>query len=372
MRLLIDAARRIDPDLTLVNRNPWQGIEDKSTVRGLWARLRIAWAWLASYPLLIFAYLRMPRHDIVLVPYLGNLDVVLLLPFARLRGARICWDMFISLYDTIVIDRKLLPEGSWRARALYHFERASVRLADKVLMDTRAHAAYVRDLYKAPPNKLSSVWVGAETALFRPTPMPARSGPVEVLFYGQFIALHGLETLIDAIDLIEASPPRGDGLACRFTIVGTGQEAAAIDARIARQGLRNLRRIDWVDYTELPDLIATSDICLGIFAGEGKAGRVIPNKMFQILASGRALITRDSPAARELVEPGAAIRLVRPADPRALAEEVVALARDLRDPVRGPHVAAHAAKMPAVDEKLVARQLASCLRSLLQGHAAGP
>ncbi|WP_405053695.1 glycosyltransferase [Sphingobium sp. SJ10-10] len=55
--------------------------------------------------------------------------------------------------------------------------------------------------------------------------------------------------------------------------------------------------------------------------------------MFQILATGRPLITRDSSAARELVQPGAAIRLVCPGDPADLATQLSALARDLREPV---------------------------------------
>jgi glycosyltransferase involved in cell wall biosynthesis len=50
---------------------------------------------------------------------------------------------------------------------------------------------------------------------------------------------------------------------------------------------------------------------------------VIPNKVFQILAAGQPLITRDSPAIRELLSdslPG--VYLVPPADPEALLDAV--------------------------------------------------
>jgi glycosyltransferase involved in cell wall biosynthesis len=361
VRMLIEAAQRLDPGLVAVNRNPWAGVEDKSQVRGIFAWLRLIFSWIASYPILIYSYLRLPRHDVVIVPYLGNLDVLLLWPFARLRGARICWDMFISLYDTVVEDRQMLAQRGWLARLLHWTESLSVRAADLVLMDTQEHAHYVAGLYKAPLGKIQAAWVGAETNLFAKTPLPARQGPVQVLFYGQFIPLHGLDTLVTAIAQIQAQAASPE---LHFTIIGSGQESARIDQLITEQGLRNIERIAWVDYAELPARIADADICLGIFAEDGKVQRVIPNKAFQILAVGRPLITSDSPAMRELVQPGEAIRLTRPGDPASLAEQLMALAQASRDPARQPVLAAAAAQMPAVDVETIAAQLRVCLESL--------
>ena len=64
-------------------------------------------------------------------------------------------------------------------------------------------------------------------------------------------------------------------------------------------------------------------VCLGIFGDTGKANRVIPNKAFQILLSGKPLITRDSAAIRELIGPDHnGVLLVPPANPQALADAV--------------------------------------------------
>ncbi len=59
-------------------------------------------------------------------------------------------------------------------------------------------------------------------------------------------------------------------------------------------------RIPWVDYDTLHQHIADADVCLGIFGTSAKAANAIPNKAYQILAVGRPLVTRDSPAIREL------------------------------------------------------------------------
>lgn len=362
VRMLLDALRLEDPALPVCHRNPWAGIEDKSQVKGIAARLAVLARWLLAYPALIAAYLRAPRHDIVVVPYPGNLDVLVLWPLARLRGAKICWDMFLSLYDTAAIDRAMLKRGGVLARLLYAAEWLSTRAADRILLDTRAHAAYIADLFSLPAAKVGAFQVGAETDLFVRAETPPAGQSLEVLFYGQFIPLHGLDIIVEAIALVEqdrAAPP------IRFTIVGQGQEQPRIDALIASERLQTVERIRWVDFADLPALIARSSFSLGVFAQDGKGTRVIPNKVFQILSVGRPLITMDSPAIRELVAPSPALRLVPPGDASALAAAILALAQDLSGP-GGPealHQSALAA-MPRVGASAVRSQFLEATETL--------
>ena len=70
----------------------WQGIEDKSQVKGLLTKTRILLRWLAAYPALIVRYLRLPRHDAVLLGYMGQLDALVLWPWAKLRRVPVIWD----------------------------------------------------------------------------------------------------------------------------------------------------------------------------------------------------------------------------------------------------------------------------------------
>ena len=231
-----------------------------------------------------------------------------------------------------------------------------------MLLDTNAHAAYVADLFRLPASRLGAFWVGAETSQFPRAVTPPPTAPVRVLFYGQFIPLHGLDIIVKAIALIAA---RSDAPALHFTIVGSGQEQPRIDALIRASGLDAIERIDWVDYHRLAELIAQSSICLGVFAADGKAARVIPNKVFQIMAVGRPLVTMDSPALREIARPGPALRLVPPGDAAALADALIAMGRDLTAP--GGSEALHAAAlaaMPIVDETTVLSQFKSATETL--------
>ena len=320
-RILRDGLRAAGATLHECHAEVWEGIADKSQVTGHLRRVRLLLRWLTRYPALLWRFLRASHPDLVLVGFPGVLDVIVVAPFARLRRVPIAWDMFMSLYDTVVLDRRLIDPASPWARLLHSIEGFALRRANRVFLDTEAHARHVETLYGLPPRHCGAVWVGAEVEHFRlpePVGLAARSpaAPLRVLFYGQFIPLHGIDTIVGAARLMSEE-------AVEWTLIGRGQEAARIRRMLAETPLPQLRWIEWVDYAELKDWIADADVCLGIFGTSDKAESVIPNKVFQIVAAGRPLITRDSPAIRELLEPvPRCVYFIRPGEASALAEAV--------------------------------------------------
>lgn len=322
VRILRDGLRAAGVEVIEVHRDLWRGTEDKTRVGPL-GRLGFALRWLLAYPRLILLYLHAPSHDVVFVPYLGQLDVLVLRPFARLRGRPVIWDMFISLFDTVTQDRRLARPESMAGRLLRRLERRACGAAELVLIDTAAHARHVERLLDLPAGRLRAIPVGAEPEVFPPAP-PRRAGegPLRILFYGQLIPLHGVRTILEAA-LSEA------GRAYRWRIIGSGQEQALVERAMAEADAPHVEWEPWVDYGELEARIAEADICLGIFGASEKAASVVPNKVYQALFAGRPVITRDSPAMRELFpesEPG--LRLVPHSDSQALLAAVAELAAE--------------------------------------------
>lgn len=300
------------------HRDVWSGIEDKSQIQGWLPRLIFLFRWFLSYPWLIGCYLKTPKHDAVVVGYMGQLDVLAIWPFAKLRGAPIVWDAFLSLYNTVVEDRQLVGQRHPIAWLLYALDWLACRVADRVLLDTRAHATYFVEKFGLPRERTDVVWVGAEPEAFpiRMGKDPYFAGEKIVLFYGQFIPLHGIETIIRAAHETEQET-------IRWIIIGNGQDAGNIRGMLDQLTLSRVEWHSWVNYSDLTQWIGCADVCLGIFGDTDKAARVIPNKVFQILMSGKPLITRDSPAIRELVGDGmVGVVLVPPADALALAQAV--------------------------------------------------
>lgn len=318
-RILGEAIRSAGIDLAEIHFPVWAGVEDKSQVRGLWSRLRLLLRWMLAYPALMLRLARAPRPDLILVGYPGIVDVFIAWPIAKLRGVPLAWDVFLSIYDTVVEDRRLLVREGIAARLLRWIERAAMQRVDVMFMDTQAHARRIERLLELEDGRCDRVWVGVEDRHFTRAVEPAPrigSEPLRVLFYGQFIPLHGIDTIIEAAALLRDE-------AVDWTLVGRGQEAPRIRAQLDAAGLPRVRWIDWVEYADLGRWIADADLCLGIFGTSGKAASVIPNKVFQIIAAGKPLVTRDSPAIRELLSPSTPCTYLVPAgDAAALAGAV--------------------------------------------------
>ncbi|PWE30034.1 hypothetical protein DDZ14_15855 [Maritimibacter sp. 55A14] len=148
-RLLLEALRRSGASLTEIHAPVWEGAEDKS-VLGKIDALKRGIRWGAAYPQLIWRFLRAPRPDVVVVGYLGHLDVLLLWPFASLRGTPVVWDAFLSLYDTVINDRRMVSPRHPAAFVLRAWEWLACRAADRIVLDTEAHADLFRSEYRLP------------------------------------------------------------------------------------------------------------------------------------------------------------------------------------------------------------------------------
>lgn len=316
VRILRDGLRARGIEIVEIHKDIWGDVDDKSALRSPWQWLRRGVRLITAYPGLVTRYLRTPAHNLVLVCYPGQLDILVLRLFAWIRRKPIAFDWFISAFDTVVEDRQLLSTANPLAWSLWASEWLAVRLADIPFMDTATHAQRMEKLFRLAPGSVNHVWVGAEEAFFRPVGRRICGRHLQILFYGQFIPLHGIHTIIEAAQHLRDAP-------VRWTLIGRGQEAPRIRAQMAKRPLDGLQWLEWVPYESLLDYIAQADVCLGIFGTSGKAASVIPNKVFQVVAAGRPLVTCDSPGIRELLtEDPPCVRLVQAGDGRALAAAI--------------------------------------------------
>ena len=114
-----------------------------------------------------------------------------------------------------------------------------------------------------------------------------------------------------------------------FHLIGDGPLLGEIQATVQRLHLTNVALAQPVPPRVLAAKIAEADICLGGHFGQSeKAGRVIPGKIYQMLAIGRATIATDAPGNRELLRHQETAFFVLPADPVALAGAIQTLHHD--------------------------------------------
>ena len=174
----------------------------------------------------------------MLLGYTGQLDA-LIIWLAKLRGIP------FGTYSCLCTSRLSRTESysilGLSARLIYAWEWLAFRAApdheQPVLGETPT------DPIRSTTNQTAAIFIGAELEHFtqRAVNHQNRSSdaPIEVLFYGTFIPLHGVRTIIEAAQLLHSHP-------ISWTLIGTGQEAQNIDA--LESNLCFITRIEWVPY----------------------------------------------------------------------------------------------------------------------------
>ncbi len=254
-------------------------------------------------------------HDLVIVNFPGQSVVWL----ARLLfGKKIVFDAFLSLFDSNVFDRKVYGSNSLRGRRDFFLDWLSCRLASRVLLETNAHIEYFVNTFGLPREKFIRIWISADDTAFHH--LEAQEEQVfTVHFHGTFIPLQGISYIVEAAALL-------GGEDIRFRLIGAGQEHDAIQRLVRELHLEHMIEFTGkIPVNEIPSYMARAQIVLGIFGDTQKARRVIPNKVYEAMAMGKAIITADTPAVRELGGASDALSLVPVADPTALAVAIRAL-----------------------------------------------
>ncbi len=313
---LIRLLRRSGGNVIEIHEPFWEKMQDKSrSFRGVAA---IVFAMLS----LCLAQVRMICRVIgnmrgcqaLMIGYIGQIDMLTIGVLGRLTGRPVIFNPLVTLTDTVVEDRTLVSRDSMIARLIWLVDWLTMRIATQVITDTEANAEYLTGTFNLSRNRISVLHVGADEAVFRDVyRVRSDRATIDVLFYGKMVPLHGIETILTAIQQLHASAPQR----FRFEIIGSGQHTDHVLEFVESSPECQITYRSWVAYRRLAQRVANADVVLGIFGAGAKAARVIPNKVFQAMAVGAPIITRDSPAIREVLDEQSAL-LIPPGDSDAL------------------------------------------------------
>ena len=253
----------------------------------------------------------------------ANYDVVFLaffaqpiFPFVRLLTRKpIISDMYFSIYDTFIQDKQIAAENHPLAKLCLWLDRQTLLRSQLVFTDTAGNAAFIGSLVPPPAPRITRLWISAQPTVFKPLPPLPRTDKASafrILFYGGFIPLQGVETIVRAAALVQDAN-------VHFDIVGSGQTRARCEALNTELGNENTTFHGWKSQAEVLAIAASSHLVLGVFGASDKALRVIPNKVYEGLAMAKPVLTGDSPAVRELLTPGYDIVACAMAEPERLA-----------------------------------------------------
>jgi glycosyltransferase involved in cell wall biosynthesis len=137
-----------------------------------------------------------------------------------------------------------------------------------------------------------------------PPRLHTNGDPLELIYLGLLEAPRGIGVLVDAV-----ARARSTGLRARLTVLGEGRERRNFEERAHALGLDDtVRFLGRVPYADAVRLLQTADVGVVPHAANESWNTTIPNKLFDYMAAGLAVLTSDAkPAARVVRENGAGV-----------------------------------------------------------------
>jgi len=276
---------------------------------------------------------------------------------SRLKGTpflfevRDLWPAF-AVQVGVLRQPLLIRLSEWLERFLY-------RHAERVMVNSPGFIQHVKE---GGARQVTLVPNGSDVDMFDPQADGLefrREHGLEGKFVALYAGAHGmsndLEVVLEAAFLLWESPE------IAFVFIGDGKEKAALMQRAAEMKLLNVVFLPPVSKNRMGQALAAADACIAILKPIPLYATVYPNKVFDYMAAGRAVVLMIDGVIREVVEGAGAGIFVSPGEGQALAHAVQELAAK---PERGREMGRKGRAM--VEERFDRKVIAEQLRGLIE------
>jgi glycosyltransferase involved in cell wall biosynthesis len=244
-------------------------------------------------------------------------------------------DYYISMFDMYVNDHAIVAPSSRAAKRLRKIDQTMMGRSSITLFLNHAERKYYETVVgvSLPDRKCRIISLCADyrSEFFRSPKEDDDSGGarrLNVCWWGTYIPLHGLETIIRAFSFIQNAQ-------IHLFLFGDSDEKAIpylelIDGAGLSDRISIRNDYSFGNGKLAPCLVEHCDIGLGNFGTSSKAKTVLVNKVVDCLAFGIPCLTMPTEASRELLVEGDGIIYSEP-ESRAIAEVLEDLAADRYD-----------------------------------------
>ena len=241
----------------------------------------------------------------------------LLLPFYwKFKKKVVVIDFFISVYDTLVNDRKNVLKRGIVAWFCHWLDSFTIRRADHIITDTKEHQRYFLSEFGGITEQFETLYLEADQSIYFPRKQekPSRlKDKYVVLYFGSILPLQGVDVVLKAAEALK------DHSSIWIQIIGP------VSKEYKKPIQDNIEYVDWLEQKELAEYIANSDLCLaGHFCSTiEKAKRTIPGKAYIYRNMKKPMILGDNLANRELFVENETCMFVKMGDAEVLRDAIL-------------------------------------------------
>ena len=237
---------------------------------------------------------------------------------SRLKGAaflfevRDLWPAF-AIAVGVLRNPLLIRASLWLEKFLYH-------RADRVVVNSPGFITHV--------TQRGARWVelipnGADPDMFDPC-LNGNQFRQEHDLVGKFVVLyagaHGISNDLEVI--LQAARQLSSLDTIRFVFIGDGKEKNNLVALSKDLEIHNVVFLPPIPKSEIPTALAAADACIAILKPLDMYKTTYPNKVFDYMAAGKAVLLAIDGVIREVVEGAGAGIFVSPGNPDQLAQAV--------------------------------------------------
>jgi glycosyltransferase involved in cell wall biosynthesis len=321
--VLIEGLKRLGVEVYECHSTLWHSVSDRvAQAGGGWKSPRFLSRVIKAYWKLFRTHNQTPEYDVMLVGYPGQFDVYLGRLLSWWRRKPMSLDILMSLH-LVAEERGLTKKSPFTGKLIFWLEKLGLKLPDSLIVDTPEYRDYYCEKYKLSSANFSFLSLGVDDRLYYPRlEIEPAANCFRVIYYGTFIPLHGVETMLLAAAELQDTPD------IKFYFFGEGQEEPKARALAQELALENVCFQGWTDKSELPNEISKSHICLGVFGTTKQSRCTIQNKIWEGMMMQRPVITGDAQTIREELTHKEHVYLVERANPKALADGILTLQQD--------------------------------------------
>ena len=226
-----------------------------------------------------------------------------------------------DLWPEFAVDMGVLknPVLIWLARRLERFLYAR---ASHLLVNSPAYRDYLIEL-GIPAAKISFIANGVDPEMFHVE--NANEGLRQefslqdkyiVTYAGAMGMANNLEVVLEAAALLNDVPN------VHFLMVGDGKDRAKLQELARQANLTNVTFTGSRPKSQMPEVLAESDVCLAVLRDIPMFRTTYPNKVFDYMAASRPVVLAIDGVIRQVIEAAHGGIPVPPGNPKAMADAV--------------------------------------------------
>lgn len=226
-----------------------------------------------------------------------------------------------DLWPEFAVDMGVLknPVLIWLARRLERFLYAR---ANHMLVNSPAYRDYLINL-GIPAAKISFIANGVDPDMFQVDQV--KSGLREefqlqdkflVTYAGAMGMANNLEVVLEAATLLNDVPQ------VHFLMVGDGKDRVKLQDLAQQMNVKNVTFTGSRPKSQMPSVLAESDVCLAVLRDIPMFRTTYPNKVFDYMAAARPVVLAIDGVIRQVIEAANGGIPVPPGNPQAMADAV--------------------------------------------------